>query len=298
LLTFSSFRHCGFVKCLSKIILDNFYLTKLSIIDNDYSLINFDGFLRKVRKMKKLLLSTSLVLAMSFPAIAATTTPLVATTSTPVTAAPGPTVDLITKKEIKKTSRKMLTREQWLEKITAKRAKVVEAAANLSGKEKELVDSALTRADRWVETIKNYKDESTNFGHSAVRALGELGWIQTITHHKDPYPTENIKKLLTKFETLKAQAATLTGDMKSAADTMVSNFQSVADDLEKHKDSQLMSQLVNGLHKEYWALKRFLHAPSHKAAAVHDVKAVETHAHAATLAAPVPAAPTPAKAAA
>lgn len=208
--------------------------------------------------MKKILLSTALALALSAPSIAATTT-------MPAAATPAPAGDMAKHETVKVANKQMLTKEQWLAKIATKRDKVVAAAAKLDGAEKALVESALARADRWVKTITSYTDAGTSYGRSAVRAMNELGWAQAVTHYKDPYPTQNVEKAMAKFEALKAKAANLTGDMKAAADTMIANTQSVADDLKAHKGTTFMSQLVHGLHKEIWALKRFLNKATKEA---------------------------------
>ncbi len=235
--------------------------------------------------MKKVIISTALVLALSVPAIAATTT-----TAVPVAATP--TTDMAKQSPVKGGDHKqVMTKEEWLSKIEAKKAKVVaaSAAAKLDDAAKALVDSALARVDRWVETIKGYKEEGTSYARSAVRAMNELGWVQSIVHHKDPYPAEKVAKLMAEFETLKAKAATLTGDMKAAADTMIANTQSVADDLAKHKETEFMSQLVHGLHKEFWAFKRFVHKAAHKEPVKATTTAPVTPA-AVTTVAPAPAA--------
>ncbi len=228
--------------------------------------------------MKKILLSTGLILALSVSTSIAATTPTTGTTLVATSSG-----NMAKHDTAKVAHKQIMSKEAWLSKIAVKRDKVVAAAAKLAaGTEKELVDAALARADRWVKTITGYTDSGTSYGRSAVRAMNELGFAQSVAHHKDSYPTENIARIMAKFDEMKAKAATLTGDMKSAADTMIANTQSVADDLAKHKETGFMSQLVNGLHKEVWALKRFMHMAARKEAAAKTMMPTATPATAMT----------------
>jgi len=229
-------------------------------------------FSKKVGKMKKVLLSATLLLASSAATVIAASSMSPATPAKVDAAAPAtaPAAPVATTGEHHHKSghhgMAHMTKEEIVAKLTSKGAEVQALGAKLTGLEKELFDSAMTRFNNSVKIVGGFSEKDTNPTLEATRAKHELRLAKLIAHHKDGYPTEKVAKWKEKFGVLKAEVSKLTGDKKSVAEGQVSNIESAFSDAEKAKDSVLLPVLLNTVKYEIDALKRVLHQAEHKAA--------------------------------
>lgn len=240
-------------------------------------------FSKKVGKMKKVLLSAALLLASSAATVMAASsmspaaTPAKVDAATPATAPAAP-VATTGEHHHKGGHHGMahMTKEEIVAKLTSKGAEVQALGAKLTGLEKELFDSAMTRFNNSVKIVVGFSEKDTNPALEATRAKHELRLAKLIAHHKDGYPAEKVAKWKAKFDTLKAEVSKLTGDKKSVAEGQVSNIESAFSDAEKAKDSVLLPVLLNTVKYEIDALKRVLRHTEHKAAEASKAATIAT----------------------
>ncbi|MBY0462310.1 MAG: hypothetical protein K2Q34_03920 [Alphaproteobacteria bacterium] len=208
--------------------------------------------------MKKVLLSAALLLASSAATVMASMAPEASKPDdkAPVSATAMPV--MVDDHKGHSHAKGQKSKEDVVAKLAKKAEHVRALGKDLTGLTKELYDSAMGRFDAWVKVIGGFTEKDTSPSITAKRAKHELNVAKTIAKYANGIPAEKFTKWEEDLARVKDGIASLTGDMKTVAETQLAHATSLVADAKKAKDTPFASMLVNAVKYEMSSLKKLI----------------------------------------